>query len=218
MNPETDITELNNDKTLKEVSMEPSLGKLPSDTEPVIPAETLAKDSQKKPIREFKRNVRRAPRRESRVKPEFDQKIINIRRVARVVTGGRRFSFSVALVAGNRKGSVGVGLGKASDTSLAIEKALRNAKNNMITVSLTKDMTIAHEISAKFSSARVQMWPAPDRGIIAGSSMRTVLELAGIKDVGAKIHSGSKNKLNNAQATIKALSLLSKPKERQVKT
>lgn len=164
--------------------------------------------------RELKKNVRRAPRRESRVKPEFDQKIINIRRVARVVTGGRRFSFSVALVAGNKKGSVGVGLGKATDTSLAIEKALRDAKKNMITVSLTKNMTIPHDVNAKYSSARVTIMPAPDRGIIAGSSVRTVLELAGVKDVGAKLHSGTKNKLNNARAAIIALGKLSKPREK----
>lgn len=167
----------------------------------------------KRPPREFKKNTRRPARRESRVKPEFDQKMINIRRVARVVTGGRRFSFSVALVAGNRKGMVGVGLGKAGDTSMAIEKAFRDAKKNMITVNLTKNMSIAHEISAKFSSSRVTILPAPDRGMIAGSSVRTVLELAGVKDVGGKVRSGSKNQLNIARATIAALSKLPKAKQ-----
>lgn len=164
--------------------------------------------------RDFKKNTRRPARRESRVKPEFDQRIINIRRVARVVTGGRRFSFSVALVAGNRKGMVGVGLGKAGDTSLAIEKAFASARKNMIVVHLTKNLSIPHEVEAKYSSSRLVIMPAPGRGIIAGSSVRTVFELAGIKDVGAKVRSGSKNKLNIARSAIVALSKVSKPREK----
>lgn len=140
-----------------------------------------------------------------RVRPEFDNKLIQIRRVTRVVAGGRRFAFSVALVAGNRKGSVGVGVGKAADTALAIEKATKNAKKNMIKVHLTNDMMIPHEVDAKEASARVMIMPAKGRGMVAGSSVRNVLELAGIKNVRAKIVSGSKNKLNNARAAIKAL-------------
>lgn len=171
-----------------------------------------ARTPDKRNPREFKKNVRKGPRRESKVKPEFDQKIISVRRVTRVVTGGRRFSFSVAVVAGNRKGSVGVGLGKAGDTSIAIEKALRNAKKNMITVSLNKHQSIPHEVSAKFSASRVVIMPAPGRGIIAGSSVRTVLELAGIKDISAKIRSGSKSKINNAKVAIEALKMLPKTK------
>lgn len=162
--------------------------------------------------RDFKKNVRKGPRRESKVKPEFDNKIISIRRVTRVVTGGRRFSFSVAVVAGNKKGSVGVGLGKAGDTSLAIEKALRNAKKNMVTVALNKYQSIPHEVKAKYSASRVTITPARGRGIIAGSSVRTVLELAGIRDVGAKVRSGSKNKINNARVAIEALKMLPKTK------
>lgn len=154
----------------------------------------------------------RKPRREPRAKPEFDQKIIDIRRVTRVSSGGRRFSFSVALVAGNRKGKVGVGTGKAGDTSLAIDKAVKNAKKNMIDVVLNKHMSIAHEVSAKFNAAIVEMQPAKGRGISAGSSVRDVIELAGIRDIGAKLRSGTKNKLNNARATIIALSLLKKNK------
>ncbi len=140
-----------------------------------------------------------------RAKPEFDNKLIQIRRVTRVVAGGRRFSFSVALVAGNRKGSVGVGIGKAADTAAAIEKALKSAKKNMIKVRLSSEMMIPHEVGAKESSSRVMIMPAPGRGMVAGSSVRNVLELAGIKNVRAKIISGSKNKLNNARAAIKAL-------------
>lgn len=162
----------------------------------------------------FRKNVRKPMRRETRVKPEFDQKIISIRRVTRVVTGGRRFAFSVAIVAGNRKGMVGVGLGKANDTSIAIDKALRDAKKSMITLKLTKSGSIPHEVNAKFSSSRVFIMPAPGRGVIAGTSVRTVLELAGVKDVGAKIRSGSKNRINNARATIAALQMLREPKSK----
>ena len=151
------------------------------------------------------RRTRRAPRREERPRSEFDQKIISIRRVARVMAGGRRFNFSVAIVAGNKLGKVGVGLGKAGDTQLAIEKAVRSAKKNMITVPLNKRQMIAHDVEAKFSSSRVMIMPAHGRGLVAGSSVRTVLELAGIKDVTAKLFSRSKNQLNNARAAIDAL-------------
>jgi len=157
--------------------------------------------------REFRKNTRKpGPRREARVKPEFDQKIIDIRRVTRVVTGGRRFSFSVAVVIGDRKGKVGVGLGKAGDTPVAIDKAVRDARKNMIKINLTKYSSPLHEVSAKFSSSRVLIMKAPGKGVLAGSSVRVVLELAGIKEVSAKIFSRSKNKVNNAKAAVKALS------------
>lgn len=145
-----------------------------------------------------------------RVKSEFDQKSINVRRVARVVAGGRRFSFSVAMVIGDRKGRVGVGLGKAGDMSAAMDKAQKSARKRMITVKRTKTNSIAHEIDAKESSARVKIMPAPGRGLVAGSAVRTVLELAGVTDVTSKVHSGSKNALNMARATTKALASLTK--------
>ena len=131
--------------------------------------------------------------------------MITIRRVSRVVAGGRRFSFSVAIIIGNKKGKVGVGLGKAGDTTLAIDKAVRDAKKHMITVNLTKDSSIRHEVAAKYCAAQVTMMPAPRRGLVAGSSVRPVLELAGITNIVAKVHSGSKNGLNNARAAIAAL-------------
>ncbi|HYF10290.1 MAG TPA: 30S ribosomal protein S5 [Candidatus Paceibacterota bacterium] len=151
---------------------------------------------------------RGGPRREERVKPEFDQKILTMRRVTRVVAGGRRFSFSVALVAGNRKGMVGVGLGKAGDTALAIEKAFRDAKKNMVTLPLTKTGSIPHDVETKYASARVLLMPAPGRGLVAGGAVRAVLEFAGAKDVAGKILSRSKNDLNNARAAVRALSSL----------
>ncbi len=157
------------------------------------------------------RGGRGAPRSSSRAprtRSEFDQKMINIRRVARVVAGGRRFSFSVALIIGNKKGKVGVGLGKAGDTTLAIDKAVRDAKKHMITVKLTKDNSIAHEVEAKFCAARISLQPAHGRGLVAGSSLRPVLELAGITNIVGKVHSGSKNGLNNARAAVEALKKL----------
>ncbi len=159
--------------------------------------------------RNEKKNTGRGRGSFQRAKPEFDQKIIDIRRVTRVVAGGRRFSFSVALVAGDRKGSVGLGLGKAGDTALAINKALRNAKKNMIRVNLTKTMSIPHEISAKFSSSYVQILPNKGRGLVAGSVIRDIVKLSGIKDVTGKIISDSKNKLNNAKAVMAALGQIS---------
>jgi len=89
-------------------------------------------------------NNRRGPRRDTRPKSEFDQKIVSMRRVTRVVAGGRRFAFSVCVVVGNKKGMVGVGQGKAGDTPLSIDKAVRDAKKNMITVNMTKNMSIPH--------------------------------------------------------------------------
>ena len=153
-------------------------------------------------------NTRRGPQ-FGRPKPEFDQKILNIRRVTRVVAGGRRFSFSVALVAGDRKGSIGLGLGKAGDTALAINKAVRNAKKNMIKLNLTKTMSIPHELSAKFSSSHVVLMPNKGRGLVAGTVVRDIVKLAGMKDITGKIFSNSKNKLNNSKAVLKALSSIS---------
>lgn len=154
------------------------------------------------------RRARRGNRRDERVRSEFDQKIISIRRVTRVMAGGRRFSFSVSIVIGNKKGKVGVGIGKAGDTQLAIEKAVRNARKNLIEIVLNKNQHIPHDVEAKLSSSEVFIMPAPGRGLVAGSSVRTVLELGGVKDVTAKLFSRSKNKLNNARATIAALKKL----------
>ncbi len=163
------------------------------------------------PRREFTKNKRRPFRKnKERVKSEFDQKILDIRRVTRVASGGRRFSFSVSIVIGNRGGKVGIGIGKAGDTSLAIDKAVKSAKKNMIDVIRTDQNSIAHEIKAKYNSAQMIAMPAKGRGLIAGSAVRDVFELAGLTDINAKIISGSKNKLNIARATIKALQTLKK--------
>lgn len=141
---------------------------------------------------------------------EFAQKMLGIRRVARVMAGGRRFNFSVCMVLGDKKGRVGVGLGKANDTSLAIDKASRHAKRNMISLDLTKTNSIKHNISAKYCASVIEIRPSPGRGLVAGSSVRTVLELAGITDVTAKILSRSHNPINNARAAMKALEAIAK--------
>jgi small subunit ribosomal protein S5 len=121
------------------------------------------------------------------------------------MAGGRRFSFSVTVVIGDKKGRVGVGLGKGADTALAIDKAVRSAKKALITVPLTSDRSIAHDVEACYASSRVEIIPSPGRGLVAGSAMRTVLEYAGVTDVVAKIQTRSKNKLTIARATVVAL-------------
>ena len=182
--------------------------------EPVVVAMPKSRESRGGDRGQRSGGGRRAPRRSTRIKPEFDQKIVSVRRVTRVMAGGRRFSFSVALVIGNRKGSVGVGQGKASDTSLAIEKAFRDAKKSMITINTTKEMSIPHDVEAKFGASRVRIMPAHGKGILAGSSVRTVLELAGLREVGAKLLSRSKNSVNNAYVAMKALEKLKRTKIR----
>lgn len=143
--------------------------------------------------------------RPERPKSEFDQAIVTIRRVTRVVRGGRRFSFSLVLAAGNRRGKIGLGVGKSGDISSAIEKAFHQAKKQMLTLRLSKTSSIPHETQVKFAGSRLLLKPAPGRGLVAGSAPRVILNLAGVKDVSAKILSKSKNKLNNARATMVAL-------------
>ncbi len=142
-----------------------------------------------------------------RPKPEFDQKMVSIRRVTRVVAGGRRMTFAVALAIGDKKGSIGLGSGKGGDTAIAISKALRQAKKNMFKIKTTKNMSIPHLVSTKYSSARLEIMPNKDKGLVAGSTVRDILILAGLKNVTAKLHSGTKNKLNNAKVAFKALSM-----------
>ncbi|HOO47862.1 MAG TPA: 30S ribosomal protein S5 [Candidatus Paceibacterota bacterium] len=138
-------------------------------------------------------------------KPDFEQKIISIRRVTRVVAGGRRMTFAVAMAIGDKKGSIGLGTGKGGDTAIAINKSLRQAKKSMFKIKVDKNMTIPHEVSAKHTSSSVIIKPNKGKGLVAGSTVREMLILSGLKDITAKINSRSKNKLNNARATYKAL-------------
>lgn len=140
---------------------------------------------------------------------DIDHRLIDLRRVARVVAGGRRFSFRATVVAGTRKGRVGIGVAKGKDTAFAIEKALRRAKASSIIIPINTKKSIMHEVSAKYGSSYVIIKPGRSgRGLVAGGSVRSVLELAGIENASAKILSRSSNKLNNALAAVEALKKL----------
>ncbi len=139
---------------------------------------------------------------------DFDEKLLDLRRVTRVVAGGKRFSFRATLVVGDRNGNVGIGIAKGKDVSEAIAKAKVKAEKKMIKVPIIND-TIPHEVQAKYCAAKVILKPASKgHGIVAGGSVRAVCELAGIKDLSAKILSRTPNKLSNAMATITALSMI----------
>jgi small subunit ribosomal protein S5 len=148
----------------------------------------------------------------SEFESEFDERVIEIARVAKVVKGGRRFSFRVAVVAGNNKGSVGVGVGKANAVPDAMRKATDRARKNMHKVAVL-GTTIPHEVIGKVSGARVMLKPAsPGTGVIAGGGVRAVLEAAGVTDILTK-SLGSSNVLNVVFATIDALGQLKSPQD-----
>ena len=136
-------------------------------------------------------------RRFKKEKPEFDQKVIDIARVTRVVKGGKRFSFRTVVVIGNKKGKVGVGVSKGPDMKISTEKSYADAKKNLIELSFSGN-TIPYEVYGKLGSAKILLKPArKGNGIVAGGAVRTVVSLAGISDISGKML-GSKNKLNNA--------------------
>ncbi len=141
-----------------------------------------------------------------REKPEFDQQILDLARVTRVTKGGKQLSFRACVVIGDRKGRVGFGLEKGKDVQIAVDKAVNQAKKNLIRVPIVKD-TIPHTVKAKYKAGRVIIKPAPrGTGILAGSALRVVLDLAGVPNASGKILSKSNNKVTNLKATFKALS------------
>ncbi len=140
--------------------------------------------------------------------PEWQERVVQIRRVTKVVKGGKKLSFRAIVIVGNERGQVGVGVGKASDVIGAVKKGVSDAKKHLITVPLTKSNSLPHPSTGEATGARVMMRPAaPGTGVIAGGSVRTVLELAGVRNALAK-QLGSNNPLNNARAAVDALSNL----------
>ncbi len=146
--------------------------------------------------------------RELKKQSEFKEKVIDLRRVTRVVAGGKRFRFRTTVIIGDEKGRVGVGIAKGVDVAQSVEKAKVSAKKRLMRIPL-KDRTIPYEVEAKFSAARVMIKPArKGHGLKAGGAVRAVLLLAGIRDATAKCLGGTKNKLTNAMATMRALKKL----------
>lgn len=141
---------------------------------------------------------------------QLNEKVVKINRVAKVVKGGRRFSFAAIVVVGDGNGTVGHGLGKANEVTDAISKGVEDAKKSLIKIPMSNG-TIPHEITTKYGGAKVLMRPAaPGTGVLAGGAMRSVLESAGIKDVICKCL-GSSNPHNVVKATLRALTLLRDP-------
>jgi small subunit ribosomal protein S5 len=146
-------------------------------------------------------------------KLKFDEKIVQVKRVTKVVKGGKKLTFRVVVIIGDTKRKVGVGIGRADDVNLAIEKAVINGKKNLINVPLTKNSSIPHVIQVKYGACNLMLRPSSSgTGVIAGGSIRTVLELAGVQNILAK-QFGSSNILNNAKATLLALNLLNEKVE-----
>ncbi|MBU1062670.1 MAG: 30S ribosomal protein S5 [Patescibacteria group bacterium] len=141
---------------------------------------------------------------------EFEQKVIDLARVTRVMAGGKRMRFRACIAIGNKKGRVAIGLAKGADVTIAVTKAVNKAKKNFVDVPIVND-TIPHEIRQKYGAARILFRPAKmGRGIIAGGAVRIILELTGIKNVTSKIL-GTNNKMNNVKCTILALQNLQRP-------
>lgn len=157
----------------------------------------------------YNRNSHSSNQRYSDTPKEFEEKVIQVNRVSKKTKGGNKIGFSVLMVIGDKKGRVGVGLGKARDVSSSIRKAVAYAKKHMIDVPIVNG-TIPHDIFLKRGAAKVLLKPAPEgSGVIAGGAVRSVVEAAGIRNISSKVL-GTKNQASNVYATLEALSRLSK--------
>jgi small subunit ribosomal protein S5 len=146
-------------------------------------------------------------------KIKYEEKVIQVKRVTKVVKGGKKMTFRAVVIIGDNKRKVGVGIGRADDVNMAIDKAILSGKKNLINVPLTVKDSVPHVVKASYGACQIMLRPASQgTGVIAGGSVRTVLELAGIKNILAK-QFGSNNILNNAKTTILALTLLNEKVE-----
>lgn len=187
----------------KEQKTENAEDKRMIDTNPQYAAEQALKRSG------FRSHGRGRGRREEE-KSEYEEEVLQIDRVTRVVKGGRRLRFRATVIIGNKNGKVGLGIGKSNEVVGAIKKAIHQAKKNTLIIPI-KNGTIPHEISIKYKSARLMMMPAsPGTGIKAGGAIRKIVELAGVKNMLSKMF-GNNNRITNAKATMLALAALKQP-------
>ncbi len=145
----------------------------------------------------------------SEIKKEFENEVLDISRVERMTSGGRRLRFRTLVVIGDKKGRVGIGSAKGQDVQQAIEKATKKAQKSVVTILITEKGTIPHEVKAKFGAATILLKPQSEgRGLVAGGTVRAICSMGGIENISGKIIGNTRNKLNNAKATIKALQSL----------
>jgi small subunit ribosomal protein S5 len=142
-------------------------------------------------------------------KKEFENEVLDISRVERMTAGGRRLRFRTLVVVGDKKGRVGIGSAKGQDVQKSIEKATKKAQKSAVKVFITENGTIPHEVKAKYGAAVILLKPQSEgRGLVAGGTVRTICSMAGVENISGKILGNTRNKLNNAKATIKALQSL----------
>ena len=169
--------------------------------------QNFQRDNNNRPPRRDDRGPRRDRRDRMEEPPEFEEKLVAVNRVTKTVKGGRNMRFSALIVIGDKKGRVGIGMGKAVEIPEAIRKASEAAKKNLVTIS-TKGTSIPHETVGRFGTAKVVLLPAPEgTGVIAGGPARAVLELCGVKDIRTKSY-GTNNPINTVKATLEGLKAL----------